>query len=366
MFISLKMKIKNSPKTKIIEFLNLFFVILTVCFSLFFWNIAGLNLSGDPYSLGFLSIRMETVFPFVAFLLWIIFLIEYILFNFNKRDPIRRFYWTLALALLCANILTAFHPENSISWLSLWITTLMMTFVSGISIKTKLVWQCFGVGIGLGFFWHYLIDPFVSLSLLGGASLIFLWAGLHFVKNFHHFIYLALFSVLGIILSQDLILHLIFLPFVILSFLFFNKKIKRIDNQDFVGFIFFILVFTFWIFLSYKFFPINNFPGILFPTHFWHGIGIGEFLNAQQNFSIHILTPEKLVFPHFGVSLLWYEQGILGGLFFLIFTLLILNMKARDWKLKLFIFLCLTLFIPEFLFTENGILLTGFIFLPKE
>ncbi len=360
------MKKLSAPESTIKNILNLFFVILTVCFSLFFWNIAGLNLNGDPYSLGFLHIRMETVFPFIAFLLWGIFFVEYILFNFNKREPIRRFYWTLLLALLSANILTSMHPENSISWLSLWITMLLMTFISGISIKTKLVWQSFGVGIGLGFFWHYGLDPLVSLPLLGGASLIFLWAGLHFIKNFHQFIYLCLFVSLGIILSQNLLIFLIFFPLVIMSFLFFNKKIKRINHQDIIGFMAFILCLFFWFFLFYSNLSYSEFPSIFFPPHIWHGIGLGEFLQAQQDFSLDILTQDKLIFPPFGISLLWYEQGFLGILFFLILTLLTLNFKPRDWKIKIFIFLCLTLLIPEFLFTENGLLLTGFIFLPKE
>jgi len=218
---------KNN-KSIIKKILNQIFIILTICFSLFFWNIAGLNLNGDPYSLGFFHIKMETAFPFIAFLLWGIFTIKYILLNFSKREPIRQFYWILALALLSANILTSLHSENSISWLSLWITTLFMTFISGISIKTKLVWQCFGVGISLGFFWHYFLDPLISLTLIGGASLIFLWAGLHFTKNFHQFIYLCIFSALGVILSQDIMLHLIFIPFSILCFLFFYKTKKRL------------------------------------------------------------------------------------------------------------------------------------------
>ncbi len=362
----MKKSFQNSTKIKISEYLNIFFIILTTCFSLFFWNISGINLAGDAYSLGFLNTRLETILPFSALLLLGIFFIEYILLNFNKRQPILRFYFVLALSFLMLNVLFSLHPENAIYYFFLWVISLMMTFISGISIKTKLVWQCFGIGIGLGFYWHYFIDDLVSLPLLGGASVIFLWAGQNFIKKFSDFFYLTIFSTLGIILSQDFNLHLLFIPFLFLNFLYFNKKIKRINAENFILFSGIFLSFLLYLFFALKHIYHPSNIEIFFPQNILNGIGLGEFLHAQQNFSTEILTSEKIIFPNFALSLLWYNQGILGFLFFLVLTLLTISPSCKDWKLKLFLFISLAFFIPDFLFTENGILLTGFIFLPKE
>ena len=351
------------------DVLGYFFYGVVIIFCLFFWYNNGWHISGDIYEFGFKEPKLGVVFPYIGLCFLFLLGIQFVLLKFRVRQSVRRFYWWLFLATLCVNIWFSFMPEISMYWLLVWVLALLMTFVSSVSLKKDWIWACFGIGIFLGLVFHFLLkDGSVSLSLLGIALLCWFWAGLSVLKKHYQFVFLLTISFLVSYLVKDVWIFIVLSVFSFYSLWFCHTKMLRFPRNFKWGigglWTVFVSFGIFWYGSQFLGFLERDFP-IYFDVHWFSGIGMRDFLLAQQEFSSSVLLPSDFKWPTFGWELLWYEMGLLGFLSIGILVMLVFAAQEKDNALKITLFLMLSLLIPEFLFTENGLLLLGFVFLPR-
>ena len=332
------------------------------------WN-TGWTVSGDPYALGPYLPWLELVFPLAGLGLWGLFFSQWALGELRQIHITRWFYLLIFVSFFMVNVLFSVQPENSLGFLSIWLTASLALSVSLEKIYDRSwFWQLYIASIGIAFVAWWFHPPLISPDLL---ALSFLFLVLHLWQQ-------TLPQLLKIGLLTALVLMVVFwLPVgvglktlvLLAGALLLLKDYKLYRRKQF----------WLWAMLMTSLLGLIGFsvlPNITLKTVFsgldlganfsiFTGVGIGQLEWAQFQ-STQVFVPPNTIISD--VSLLgrwWYETGLLMLVLLPSLWLLMLG-HGQNFKFRTFLFWGTVILAPSLWLTPGGIILGAFWFFNRS
>ncbi len=349
---------------------GVFYISLVVLVLSLTWN-SGWTVSGDPYALGPYLPWLQLVFPLAGLGLWGLFFSQWALGQLRQIHITRWFYLLIFVSLLMVNVIFSVQPENSLGFLSIWLTASLALSLSLEKIyQTKTFWQLYSAGILIGFLFWWLNPAFIHPDLL---ALSFLFGLLHvWQQPLNPLLKILL---LGLLVSSvvfvlavgvGLGLKVLVLGAAVFMLLGEYKLYRRKQPLLWVG-----LMISLIALIGYTVLPALSLKTV-FTTldlgasfSIFTGVGIGQ-LEWMQYIATDTFVPPDLIVTD--VSLLgrwWYETGLLMIVLLPSLWLLMLG-HGQNFKLRSLLFWGTVLLAPTLWLTPGGIILGTFWFFNRS
>ncbi len=353
----------NIPSFLSREKTGLFFEVFGICFFLLlFWLPFGFFLGGDAYFLGKYDASLEVIFPYGGLGILFVFLGKFLSGTSQKllQKQILFILFFLAVFGISANF--SLKPEVSILFLILWtIGFFSASFGNSFFIEKPWQQKVFLLGITLGYFFTKIVPEWdISGELLGiGALILSIFLSFSYAFRGRRFMILFLFWVIFESQNLGIILFTIFLWMCASIWLPKYRKIER--ERSIVSPLILLVGLTIYGFYQQVF--DTSYSRVFLPIFeqglsFIFGFGEGQFLIALQNFSSVFLIPEKMQIPQWGIITFFFEKGASGILLILFLCANAVAFQGRNKMFPAFLFFCFWMIVPDFLSSENGILLS--------
>lgn len=332
------------------------------------WN-SGWAVSGDPYALGPYLSWLQLIFPLAGLGLWGLFFSQWALGELRQIHITRWFYLLIFISLLMVNVLFSVQPENSLGFLSIWLTASLALSVSLEKIyQAKWFWQLYTAGILIGFVAWWLNPAFIHPDLL---ALSFLFGLLHvWQQPLNQWLKILLlgFLVSSVVFVLEVGVGLEALVLIAAVFMLLGDyKLYRRKQFLIWGGLMISLIGL----IGYTIVPALNlktfFTGLDLGSSFsvFTGVGIGQLEWAQYLATGTFVPPNSIVTD---VSLLgrwWYETGLLMIVLLPSLWLLMLG-HGQNFKFRSLLFWGTVLLAPSLWLSPGGIILGAFWFFNRS
>ena len=347
---------------------GIFYISLVVLVLSLTWN-SGWTVSGDPYSLGPYLPWLQLIFPLAGLGLWGLFFSQWALGQLRQIHITRWFYLLVFVSLLMVNVIFSVQPENSLGFLSIWLTASLALSVSLEKIyQTSWFWKLYAASILIGFTAWALNPALIYPDLL---ALSFLFGLLHaWQQPLNSLLKLGLLG--GLVISVVFVLTvgvglkalvLIAAVFMLLGDYTLYRRRQFLIWLGLMASLIGLIGYAVLPALSLKTFFTSLDLGSSFSM--FTGVGIGQ-LEWTQHIATDTFVPPNLIVTD--VSLLgrwWYETGLLMIVLLPSLWLLMLG-HGQNFKFRSLLFWGTVLLAPSLWLTPGGIILGAFWFFNRS